>query len=81
MMGQRTMRRKFDFVRYAAKLPALARCRQRSTRLRSSVDMRSGSCNGTKCVAGSSTYRLRGVCALAARIRSADVIESHVPAI
>ena len=44
------------------------------------VDMRSGSCSGTKCVAGSSTYPLRGVCALAARIRSADVIESHVPA-
>jgi hypothetical protein len=40
--------------------------------------MRLGSCSGTKCVPASSTYRLCGVCALAARIRSADVIESHV---
>jgi hypothetical protein len=60
---------------------APAQRRQRLTRLLSSVDMRLGSCSGTKCVAGSSTYRLCGVCALAARIRSADVTESHVPAI
>jgi hypothetical protein len=68
-------------LNYCREAEALAHRRQRLTRLLSSVDMRLGSCSGTKCVAGSSTYRLRGVCALAARIRSADVTESHVPAI
>ena len=43
---------------------------------RARLTRRSKRCSGTKCVAKKSTYRLCGVCALAARIDWADLIAS-----